>query len=76
MPNMDGVITIVQEGRFQLTDTCGVAHHFVLSRHALAETEQLPQLAREQARVRVKYEQAKGIIAFEAKRIDLLDMTS
>ena len=73
MPTMDGVITIVQEGRFQLTDTAGIAHHFVLSRHALAETEQLPPLAREQARVRVKYEQAKGLIALEAQRIVLLD---
>jgi hypothetical protein len=72
MPQMDGVITIVQEGRFQLTDLAGIAHHFILSRHALAETEQLPRLAREQARVRVKYAQAPGLIAFEAKRIELL----
>ena len=73
MPQMDGVITIVQEGRFQLTDLAGVGHHFVLSRHALCETEQLPRLAHEQARVRIKYAQAKGLIAFEAKRIELLD---
>ena len=73
MPQMDGVITIVQEGRFQLTDAAGIAHHFILGRHALAETEQLPQLARQQAHVRVKYDQAKGVIAFEAKRIELLD---
>jgi hypothetical protein len=72
MPEMDGVITIVQEGRFQLTDTRGVAHHFVLSRHALAETEQLPALARQQSKVRVKYAQAPGLIAYEAKRIELL----
>lgn len=75
MPEMEGVVTIVQEGRFQLTDTCGVAHHFVLSRHALCETEQLSYLARDQSRVRVKYDQAKGVIAFEAKRISLLDAT-
>ena len=73
MPTMDGVITIVQEGRFQLVDTAGIAHHFVLSRHALAETEQLAPLARQQARVQVKYEQAEGLIAFEAQRIVLLD---
>ena len=73
MPEMDGVVTIVQEGRFQLTDTQGVSHHFVLSRHALAETEQLPGLAHEQARVRIKYDQAKGVIALEAHRITLLD---
>ena len=73
MAEMEGVITIVQEGRFQLTDTAGIGHHFVLARLALAETEQLPRLAREQARVRVRYEQAKGLIAFTAKRIELLD---
>ena len=73
MPEMEGVVTIVQEGRFQLTDTGGVSHHFVLSRHALCETEQLPRLAHEQSRVRIKYAQAKGVIAFEAKRITLLD---
>ena len=73
MPEMTGVITIVQEGRFQLTDTGGVSHHFVLSRHALAETEQLSALAHRQARVRIKYDQAKGLIAYEAKRIELLD---
>ena len=73
MPQMDGVITIVQEGRFQLTDTAGIGQHFVLARLALAETEQLPRLARDQARVRVRYEQAKGLIAFTAKRIGLLD---
>ena len=73
MPDMEGVVTIVQEGRVQLTDTGGVSHHFVLSSHALCETEQLPALAHAQARVRIKYAQAKGVIAFVAKRITLLD---
>ncbi len=76
MAEMDGVVTIVQESRFQLTDTQGVSHHFVLSRHALCETEQLPRLAHEQSRVRIKYEQAQGVIALEAKRITLLDAAS
>ncbi len=74
MPDMEGVVTIVQEGRFQLTDTGGVSHHFVLSRHALCETDQLPKLAHERTRVRVKYAQAKGVIAYKAKRITLLDV--
>jgi hypothetical protein len=72
MPEMDGVITIVQEGRFQLTDLEGVAHHFVLSSRSFVETEQLPPLARQQAKVRVKYRQAHGLIAYEARRIELL----
>ena len=28
---MEGVVTIVQESRFQLLDDEGVAHHFVLA---------------------------------------------
>jgi hypothetical protein len=73
MPEMRGVVTIVQEGRFQLTDDAGVSHHFVLGSHALAETDQLAPLARTQARVNVKYKQALGIISFQADRIELLD---
>jgi hypothetical protein len=72
MSKMEGLITIVQEGRFQLTDAKGVSHHFVLSRRSFAETEQLSALARSQAKVRVQYDQAPGLIAYEAKRIDLL----
>ena len=70
---MEGVVTVVQESRFQLTDTAGVSHHFVLGRFALAETEQLVALQDRQARVRVKYSPAHGLIAYVADRIDLLD---
>ena len=71
---MEGVVTVVQEGRFQLTDTAGVSHHFVLGRFALAETEQLVALQNRQARVRVKYGPAPGLIAYVAHRIDQLDV--
>ena len=70
---MEGVVTVVQESRFQLTDTAGVSHHFVLGRFALAETEQLVALQDRQARVRVKYAPAHGLIAYVAHRIDMLD---
>jgi hypothetical protein len=70
---IEGVVTVVQEGRFQLTDTGGVAHNFVLGRFALAETYQLPRLQNVQARVRVKYSKAANLIANVAHRIDLLD---
>ncbi len=73
MAEMRGVVTIVQESRFQLTDEGGVSHHFVLSAHALADPDQLAPLAKRQAKVRVRYKQAKGIIAFQADRIELLD---
>jgi len=69
---MEGVITIVQEGRFQLSDERGVSHQFVLDRAALAETEQLRPLQSRQARVRVKYTDASGLISLIAHRIELL----
>jgi hypothetical protein len=73
---VEGLITIVQEGRFQLTDTRGVSHQFVLGHAALAETEQLRPLQSRQARVRVKYTDAMGLISLIAHRIELLEPTS
>jgi hypothetical protein len=71
--DMEGVVTIVQEGRFQLTDTAGVSHHFILGRLTWPETDQLIDLQNRQARVRVRYSKAHGLIAYLAHRIDLLD---
>ena len=76
MAEMTGVITIVQEGRFQLTDDAGVSHQFVLGHSALAETAQLRPLQTRQARVRVKYNDAPGLIGLIAQRIDLYDVPS
>ena len=60
---MDGVVTVVQESRFQLTDDAGVSHLFLLSQGAAAEPDQLPPLQRRQSRVRVEYEPAPHLIA-------------
>ncbi len=73
MDRMIGVITIVQEGRFQLIDEKGVSHQFVLGHAAAAETEQLRPLQTRQAKVRVKYSDAPGLISMVAHRIDLCD---
>ena len=73
MAEVSGVVTMVQEGRFQLTDDQGASHQFVLSRTALAETAQLRPLQTRQARVRVKYTDAPGLISRVAHRIDLFD---
>ena len=59
---MEGVVTIVQESRFQLTDDEGVSHLFILGHSAAADPEQLPPLQAEQARVRVRYKPAKNLI--------------
>ncbi len=70
--SMDGVLTIVQEGRFQLTDDRGVSHLFILSPMAGAETEQLAPLQRRQARIRVHYKPAANLIGNQTTSITLL----
>ena len=72
MNAIEGIVTIVQEGRFQLLDDNGVAHLFLLGHQAAAETEQLPPLQRRQARVRVSYKPAPDLIGHQAYRITLL----
>jgi hypothetical protein len=66
---VDGVITIVQEGRFQLTDDGGVSHLFVLGRDAAAEPAQLQILKRRHPRVRVEFEEAANIIGNTATKL-------
>ena len=66
---MDGVVTIVQEGRFQMTDDDGVSHLFILSPSAAAETNQLAVLQKTQTRVRVRYKPAANLIGSIATAI-------
>lgn len=73
MQSIQGIVTIVQEGRFQVVDADGVGHHFLLSHNAAVEPEQLPPLQREQALVRVSFKPAADVIGHVAERIDLLD---
>lgn len=72
MQAIQGIVTIVQEGRFQVMDDEGVGHHFLLSHRAAVEPEQLPMLQRNQSRVRVWYQNAPDLIGHVALRIDLL----
>lgn len=71
MQRLDGVVTIVQESRFQLIDDDGVAHHFLLAHGAAIEPEQLPSLL--QRRVRVAYTDPANLIGHRAARLLLLD---
>lgn len=73
MPTLEGVVTIVQEGRFQLIDQTGVAHLFLLAYNAPPEPAQLAALQRSQTRVRVQWGTADGLIARRATKITLLD---
>ena len=73
MAHMEGVVTIVQESRFQLTDDGGVSHLFLLGHSAGAEPEQLAPLQARQARVRVSYSPARNLLALIARSITLAD---
>jgi hypothetical protein len=72
MKTIDGVVTIVQESRFQLTDDHGVAHLFLLGHDSPAEPQQLEPLARRQARVRVRYSVPSDIIGLVAHSVATL----
>ena len=68
---MDGVVTLVQESRFQLTNDEGVSHLFVLSHKAPLEPAQLVPLQQSQARVTVRFEEAPNLVALLAHSIAL-----
>ncbi len=68
---MEGVVTIVQEGRFQLTDDHGVGHLFILGHLCGTETGQLPALQRQQSRIRVRYKPAPNLIGNVASTIQV-----
>jgi hypothetical protein len=71
MQRLDGVITIVQESRFQLMDDDGVGHHFLLGHGAAIDPEQLPSLL--ERRVRISYTDPGNLIGHRADRLLLLD---
>jgi hypothetical protein len=70
MPKIVGVVSIVQEGRFQLTDTHGVSHLFILSPSAAMEPKGLQALLR--ARVCVSYKAIPCMIGNSATALCLL----
>jgi hypothetical protein len=71
MQSIEGMVAIVQKGRFQLLDDDGVGHFFVLGYHAAMEPEQLPSLLRR--RVRVRFSDPPDVIGHCAHRLLLLD---
>ena len=68
---LEGVVTVVQEGRFLLTGDDGVTHLIVLSHASWAEPDQLPGLQRQQVRVRVRCEKATDMVAYVARSVEL-----
>jgi hypothetical protein len=68
---MEGIVTIVQESRFQLTDDSGVSHLFILGHDTLGEPDQLEPLQRRQARVRVRFTEGRNVIGLVAHSVEL-----
>jgi len=69
---IDGVVTIVQESRFQLVDDGGVGHLLVLGHDSSTEPDQLESLAATQCRVRVRYTQSAEVIGLIAHDVATL----
>ncbi|HZU90567.1 MAG TPA: hypothetical protein VE993_15045 [Stellaceae bacterium] len=73
MESADGVITVVQEGRFKLVTERGRVMHFVLAHNAAIEPEDLPALAQAQTRVRVEYTRPDHLTAALAHALSTLE---
>jgi hypothetical protein len=69
---MVGVVSIVQEGRFQLTGDDGVSHLFTLSPSAAMEPAGLQTLQRARSKVCVSYKAAPAMIGKTAVALSLV----
>ena len=69
---MRGVITLVQEGRFQLEDSEGVRRLFVLAHDAPLEPSDLQALQAADVPVRVEYRDAESLVAAIAYDVEPL----
>jgi hypothetical protein len=73
MQSAEGVITLVQEGRFELVTDRGRVMHFILAHDASLEPQDLPPLQRDQRRVRVDYTEPTRLIAHVAHALSIAD---
>ena len=73
MQSAEGVITLVQEGRFALVTDGGRVMQFLLARDASLEPQDLPLLKRNQRRVRVDYTEPSRLVAHVAHRLRTAD---
>ena len=62
MKSAEGVITLAQEGRFELVTDTGRVMQFVLAHDAAIEPQDLPSLQRGQLTVEVDYTELSRII--------------
>jgi hypothetical protein len=76
MRSAEGVITLVQEGRFALVTDGGRVMQFVLAHDASIEPQDLPLLKRDQRRVRVDFTESRRLVAHVAHTLRTADDTS
>ena len=69
METVSGVITLVQEDRFQLAGEDGHKHLFVLSHRSLTDIDDLQALERARQRVVVRCAPADRLVAYVAKSV-------
>jgi hypothetical protein len=73
MQSVEGVITLVQEGRFAIVTDGGRIMQFVLAHNASLEPQDLPLLKRDRRRVRVDYTEPSRLIAHVAHALRTAD---
>jgi hypothetical protein len=71
MDTISGIITLVQEERFQLLSDDGVTQLFVTLHDAPVEIDDLQALERNNIPVTVSYTRAEGLIAWAAHDVDV-----
>jgi antitoxin (DNA-binding transcriptional repressor) of toxin-antitoxin stability system len=76
MQSVEGVITLVQEGRFVVVTDGGRVMHFLLAHDASVEPQDLPLLKRDQRRVRVDFTEPSRLVAHVAHTLRTADDTS
>ena len=73
MQSVEGVITLVQEGRFAVVTDSGRVMHFLLAHDSSLEPQDLPLLKRNRRRVRVDFTEPSRLVAHLAHRLRTAD---
>jgi hypothetical protein len=73
MQSVEGVITLVQEGRFTVVADGGRVMHFLLAHDSSLEPQDLAFLKRDQRRVRVDFTEPSRLVAHVAHTLRTAD---
>ena len=73
MKSVEGLITLTQEGRFELVTERGRVMQFVLAQDASLEPQDLPTLRGGRRRIRVDYTEPNHIVGYLAHALSEAD---